>query len=370
MDTRILAANLKRLRAARKMSQQALAEASGVSSSAIKKLEREGTTPRANTLMQITKALGANFQDLFVSVQTIHNVRFRARKKVPGREQILARIAKWLDDFNSLESQMGEIQRYKLNDLAWSPDSKSDPVVLAGEVRKALGLKEDEPIHDICGLLEHAGIKLLPYIHSSDKFFGLSVGPAEKGPAIIVNTWDRISTERQIFSAAHELGHLLMHLNEYNDSEEEEPKEQEKEADQFAGYFLMPKEGFDKEWDDTFGMHFLDRVMKVKRIFRVSYKVVLFRLVQEGQISSDIWRQFPPAFERYYGKKLSQKEEPYIEGAEPYGMQPFDFYEDRLGRLVRKAIDEEQISISRGAEILGLTTEAILERVAEWEAFV
>jgi Zn-dependent peptidase ImmA (M78 family) len=138
----------------------------------------------------------------------------------------------------------------------------------------------------------------------------LSVGPQEKGPAIIVNTWNRISTERQIFSAVHELGHLLMHVSE--------DKEKEQEADLFAGHFLMPKDGFDKEWADTFGMSFLDRVMKVKRIFRVSYKTVLYRLVQEGEISDSIWRQFPSAFERYYGKKLSQKEEPSFEGAEPY----------------------------------------------------
>lgn len=370
MDTRILAANLKRLRAARKMSQQALAEASGVSSSAIKKLEREGTTPRANTLMQITKALGANFQDLFIEPQTLYNVRFRARKKIQGRDQILVRISRWLDDFNALESQMGENLEYRLANLAWSSNYKTDPITFAGAVRSELGLKDDEPIHDICGLLEHAGIKLLPYTYASDKFFGLSVGPQEKGPAIIVNTWDRISTERQIFSAAHELGHLLMHLNEYSETEEEEPKEQEKEADLFAGHLLMPKAGFDKEWEDTFGMNPLDRVMKVKRIFRVSYRSVLHRLVQEGQMSSSVWRQFPIAFERYYGKKLSQKEEPYIEGAEPYGMQPFDFYEDRLGRLVRKAIDQDKISVGRGAEILGLSTEAMLERVAEWEAFV
>lgn len=46
----------------------------------------------------------------------------------------------------------------------------------------------------------------------SDDFFGLSIGPADGGPAVVVNVWDGISVERWIFTAAHELGHLVLHL--------------------------------------------------------------------------------------------------------------------------------------------------------------
>lgn len=45
----------------------------------------------------------------------------------------------------------------------------------------------------------------------SDGFFGLSIGPTDRGPLVVVNVWGRISVERWILTAAHELGHLLLH---------------------------------------------------------------------------------------------------------------------------------------------------------------
>ena len=362
MDTRILAANLKRLRADKNMSQQALAEASGMSLPAIKKLEGLKSAPRAHTLTQLTRALEASFQELFSPLRTLQSVRFRARKRILRRDQILAKTARWLDDFNLLEKMMDDTLKYKLEKLAWPPEQKADPIKLAHNVRAALRLKGDEPIYDICGLLEHAGIKLLPHPYASDTFFGLSVGPQDKGPAIIVNTWKLIITERQILSAAHELGHLLMHLSEYNGGDEHEDTGQEKEADLFAGHFLMPQEGFEKEWHYTAGLYYIDRIMKVKRIFKVSYKAVLYRLIQRDMADENIWAKFKTDFERHYDKRLPHK-------TEPYGIQRFDFYVDRLDRLTREAIEKDVISISRGAEILGLSTEDMLERVKTWKTY-
>ncbi len=57
--------------------------------------------------------------------------------------------------------------------------------------------------------------KLLLLETTQDSFFGLSVGERDGGAAVVVNTWDRISVERWIFAAAHELGHLLLHPAEY-----------------------------------------------------------------------------------------------------------------------------------------------------------
>src|SRR4029079_8029249 len=97
---------------------------------------------------------------------------------------------------------------------------------------------------------------------------------------IAVNTWDRISVERWIFTGAHELGHLVLHLGDYEVDRKEEEARQEREANLFASHFLMPPEVFRKEWSETYGMSFVARVFKVKRMFRVSYRTVLFRLAE------------------------------------------------------------------------------------------
>ncbi len=148
------------------------------------------------------------------------------------------------------------------------------------------------PYNDICSLLESCGIKILALPYSSDAFNGLSVGSEDNGPAIIINTWERISIERQIFSTAHELGHLLMHFSQYSGDVTAEDKEQEKEADLFAGHFLMPEKGFDLAWIESSGMSFVDRVMKIKTILRVSYTTVLYRLTQKGVVDNTIWVRF------------------------------------------------------------------------------
>ena len=367
MDTATLAANLKRLRGARKMSQQALSDVSGVSLPAIKNIERQHSTPRANTLMQLSQALDVRFQDFFRPSNTLKRVRFRSKKHIASREQILSNVARWLDDYSGLEELLGDRPLYAFKSIKAPKPENRDPVSLAARARDALDLACDEPIHDICGLLEHAGVKLNQYVFSSDSFFGLSVGPDDGGPAIVVNTWSRISAERQIFSAAHELGHLIMHLGSFDASDESEDKQEEKEADLFASHFLMPKEGFDREWQETAGLAFPDRVMKVKRIFRVSYKTVLFRLVEEGVVDASIWRLFNVIFEKRYRRKLSYKEEPFSEGAEPFGMDSIDFIGDRLSRLTRRAVEEEKISVSRAAEILGLPVDEMMGRLEEWE---
>jgi predicted HTH domain antitoxin len=48
-------------------------------------------------------------------------------------------------------------------------------------------------------------------------------------------------------------------------------------------------------------------------------------------------------------------------------MDSIDFTGDRLSRLTRRAVEEERISISRAAEILGLSLVEMMGRLEEWK---
>jgi hypothetical protein len=138
---------------------------------------------------------------------------------------------------------------------------KGDPKKAAELVRAAL-LKEhrDEPVRDICGLVESSGYRLLLVTRTSafhegaegedhaEGFFGLSVLGKPSAPAIVVNNFERISVERRIFTVAHELGHLHLHRDSYRAGESDEHEQEEREADLFASHFLMPDALFKKEW--------------------------------------------------------------------------------------------------------------------------
>jgi len=357
MNIHVLSKNVKQFRNAKKLSQKDLAALAGISVPALKNLELAKTEPRMKTIQAIAKALNVKLYELFQPTKELTTVRFRSAKRMQNRNNILSYIARKIDDFNYLEDLLESKKQFGLNSIK-SKCTQVTPVEAAELCRKELELKDTEPIHDICGLLEDAGIKVFPVNMTSDSFFGLSVGEDDGGPAVVVNVWERISVERWIFSAAHELGHLLLHPYSYDVNLLKDDENEEKEANKFAGHFLMPDKGFQKEWDEALGLHFVDRVLKVKRIFRVSYKTILSRLIEYSDADNSIWKNFNIAFQKRYSRKIPFKEEPNcLTGAEPFGMQRFDFYEDRFSRLVRKAVEEDKISLSRGAEMLDIGIE-------------
>ncbi|MDR1870792.1 MAG: XRE family transcriptional regulator [Deltaproteobacteria bacterium] len=367
MSLRILAKNVRRLRTAKRLSQSALADEAGLSLPAIRSLELAKQDPQSRTIQAIAKALDVKLHELFQPVRELRTVRFRSAKRLRTRENVLAEVARWLDDFNFLEECLSNKIQFRLDEVC-GQYSRDRLVSLALLCRKKLGLNDKEPIYDIRGLIEHAGVKLFTVSVATDGFFGLSVGKEDGGPAVVVNEWERISVERRIFSAARELGHLLAHPESFDVAEDGEIKVEEKEADCFAGHFLMPNDGFRKEWEKASGLGFVDRVFKIKRIFRVSYKTVLSRLLEEGAVDNSIWMKFNIAYQRRFNRKLSFKEDPMrLDSVEPFGMRQFDFYEDRFKRLTREAVEKDKISLSRGAEMLRIGIEEMQELFQNWE---
>jgi Zn-dependent peptidase ImmA (M78 family) len=204
-------------------------------------------------------------------------------------------------------------------------------------------------------------------------FFGFSLGSEDGGPAIVVNRLESIPVERQIFTAAHELGHLCLHQESYGPDETEENDIQEKEANTFASYFLMPKKQFYAEWERNKGLHWVDRVLKTKRAFRVSWMTVLYRLCEDGHADSDIYKKFRNSYRIQYGKKFRYEPGDQCRAAssskaqEPVELDEFDFYEDRFAALVRDALEADKISVSRAAEMLNMSINDTLDLLNEWE---
>ncbi len=373
MDTNTIGSNIRRMRLARGLTQEDVAAGAAVSVAGFRNYESGRAIPKVNTLMAIGRQLGAGLNDLVAEPRHLSAVRFRAHRKLNTREQILFDVANWLDDFVSLEEITQDKTQWRLRGLR-----AGTPEQMAAQVRAALELA-GQPVRDICGLMESCGVKVLPRPVASEFFFGLSIGPADGGPAIIVNTWERIPVERWIFSAAHELGHILMHAESFDVNKQEEVDQQEDEANCFASRFLMPDQLFDREWAEASGLPFLDRVLKIKRMLRVSYATVLYRLHEQGY--PRVWESFYGQYQRRYGHSLSRKDEPRPLGPEafrkvvedkaslePKRLEDIDFTEDRLSKLVRQALERELITRDRAAEVLRLTPEEMVQRIQDWVA--
>lgn len=384
MKLETISANIRRLRNERGLTQDAVANAAGISRLALRNIEKQKSQPRPDTLHAIARALAVGLGDLAVPVAQLRHVRFRSKKRLNSRDQILADVARRLGDFNDLEEILKEQRRPAVAaSLGGRQSGISRAREVAAAIRKKFGIGDDEPVRDIAGLLEARGYKVLPVKIANEGFFGLSVAADDGGPAIVVNTHERISVERWIFSAAHELGHLLLHLDSYDVGQAAEEAEEEREANVFASYFLMPEHLFSKEWEETRGLPFVNRVLKVKRMYRVSYLTVLHRLIErspEHFPRDRTYAVFAMAFKRQSGRGLAGHDEPErlgpesfmapepLKGREPEQLSASDFQEDKLSALVRRGIEEGAISMSRGGEILGKSISEMRELSVAWVA--
>lgn len=369
--------NVVRLRMDRGLTQQQLADQAGISRPALGKIERGIVDPRARTISALADALKVPLREILIEVRPLRNVRFRVRTKLHSREQILATVSRWLSDYAFLEDLLGEREPFRFEALRTSGRRKKDPVALARSARKKIHLGDKEPVRDICGLLEDNGVKLRLLETRRNSFMGLSVDDPECGPAIVVNTSDRISVEGWIFTAAHELGHLLLHSNEYQRDVTESLERTEWEADRFASEFLMPEAALESEWEGTYGLPLLWRVLKVKKIFGVSYKTVLHRLLVSKREPVSVYKEFLRQYCARFDKLSHKADEPHAieksefawnwhRAGEPDCLSKNCFIDDRLSRLVRKAIDGEHITFGRAAEILDISYMQMRERVREW----
>jgi len=364
MNAKVIGDNLKRLRMAQGKTQEALAESAGISLPGYRNYESGKIAPKVDTLLELVRVLGVGFTDVLAEVKIPTSIRFRALKKLKTRDQIILESMKRLGGLNEVEELLKKETRLSFKKMAKGGKA------LAKNLRDEYEIKG--PIYNICGILEKVGVKLLPMVFCSDSFFGMAVAEKEGGPAVVTNIWERIPVERWIFSTCHELGHVLMHPGSFKvEREEEEPKE-EKEANEFASYLLMPEDRFEQEWNNSGGLPFLDRVFKLKRLFRVSYATILYRLTERGY-PGNVWQIFHAHFTRRFNRSLTRKEEPEPimvtdeAGEEPKRLDNIEFFEDRTSRLVREALGKGLITRDRGAEILGISAEEMMDRIEDWK---
>lgn len=368
--------NLLRLRVSTGKSQQEIAIESDISLLAYRNIESGESEPSVKTLEKLANVFNVNIEEFFKEYSpNIKAVRFRALedKNIKKREEIIFTVADWLEEFNNLLSKLSEEGKYKFK-LSHLEKQDYRPIEMAAEARDQLQIAPDEPIRDICSLLEYrGGIIVYTKEFFSDSFFGLSLIDNNKSRVIVVNTWSKISIERRKYTVAHELGHLLLHPNSYEEQEKEENKEEEKQADVFASHFLMPQDAFINEWNKYNNYDFVEKVIKIKQTFGVSYQVVLYRLseiIKENKISFNVWKEFNKLYMAKYNVILDRKNEviPMNENLKELQSLSSNFYYGRgIAELVRKAYTKKIINLDEAAHILKKPIEEVKNQINLWK---
>ncbi len=332
---------LKVARSAAGLSLRRLQEEIGnlVTAQAIGKYERNESMPSSGVLIALADALDVSV-DYLVGDQEIvlEAVEFRKKSITSKREesQVEANVLHLLERYLLVEKLL------QLRSVEWhSPREGPYPVKDIAEADLAARSLRDywclgnDPIPNLVELLEAQGIKVLSFSLTNIDGLTAHVRHSGKGtvPVIVVNSQDW--GERQRFTLTHELGHLVMSVDNGVDAE--------KAAHRFAGAFLMPADAL---WA-TIGKHrtsiSLGELLELKRLFGASVQAITYRCKDLGIFSEAAFRRLFNDFDRFGWRRPPYKEPHAREGEKP----------KRFERLTFRALAEGAISESKAAELLG-----------------
>lgn len=340
----MLGAKIQRARKALGLSLRDLAEKIELSHASVKKYEDGLVIPASDILIKLGKALQVRVEYFFRPEKfTLDSIRYREHAGMPQRykEEITARILDQFERRIELENLLpsGPIKNFSLKQKNVS--HYEDIEEIADLVRKEWSLGS-EPLSDVIDIFEEHGIKVFVIDeHNYEEFDGLSAS-VNNIPLVVIDS--QRPGDRQRFTLAHELGHLV--LTGFSGLDEE------KCCNRFAGAFLLPK----KMLVTLLGEHrnYIEprELELLKQEFGISMQSILHR-AQETQIISDtLYHQLRSEFkERGWSKR-----EPGV----PYPRQRTHLFE----QMVFRALAEEFIGESKAAELMNLPIETFRKKRA------
>lgn len=178
---------------------------------------------------------------------------------------------------------------------------------IAEYTRRLMGLKYDEPVKDIMGKFEKAGIIIVEMETSIDSFDGVSIISNKGLIYICINK--KMSNDRKRFTLAHELGHIVMHLS--TDFIISDYRDKEKEANQFASEFLMPSDVIKNSLFDLKMSYLGD----LKRYWLTSMASIVRRAKDVNAISAERYKYLSIELSRA-GYKKNEPIAVYIDSAQ------------------------------------------------------
>lgn len=331
---------LHRARKASGLSLRDLGDRLGISHTAVSKYEKNQLIPNSSQLIQMSRALGVRAEYFLRPVSVdIKGIEYRKRSNTP--RSLLNKIT--ADVYEQAERWEELLQLYPRQPIPdfQLPDSLPDKINSEVEIERIsvkmrrawdLGLN---PISDLIDELESRGILvILSSVDAEQKFDGLAGELGVKPVVVVSDSW---CGDRQRFTLAHELGHLVLNGRLSADMDEE------KACNLFAGAFLLPHSAVIEVMGDHRNALNMNELHILKEEYGLSMSGIINRAFQCGVISESLRQSIFIEF----SKRGWRKKEP---GAPYPAEKTYLFY-----RLLYRALAEEYIGESKAAELMGLS---------------
>ena len=289
----IIPERIKEAREAKGFTRETLADALGVTPQAIGQYEVGQNSPGPEVMTKIINLTGqppAFFSAERLSIRERFGTpywRSLARMNRADRLRIARRL-EWSADIVAYIEKFIELPRINLPSIQIPKDfSDFEAVEVAAEtVRSAWGLGSI-PISHVAPTLESNGIVLIKEAVRCPDMDAVSRWQAGK-PYILLSE-DKNSLPRENFDLAHELAHLLCHA--HIEVTSDNLATIERQANYFAGAFLLPRKSFPQEVLSTSINYFLE----LKSRWRVSVQAMVYRCKDLGLLNKNqvayLWRQ-------------------------------------------------------------------------------
>jgi Zn-dependent peptidase ImmA (M78 family) len=203
----------------------------------------------------------------------------------------ISRRLEWAADVVDYVESFVQLPAVGIPDVQWDYErgSQDDIEAIALRLRADWNLGYG-PIHDIVPLLEFHGVVLLRESVNCEDMDAVSRW--QTGRPYILYSADVESQPRVNFNLSHELGHLILHSGLEVNSDN--LARIERQANRFAGAFLLPRTSFPDEVVSTSLSHFLT----LKERWRVAIAAMVYRckdlgVLRESQVKY-LWRQLAP----------------------------------------------------------------------------
>lgn len=309
---------IRRLRLALGLSQLDLGKAAHIASGVVSMIENDHYEVDASTLRALSEVL--DVQPTYLrgpSMVPLEIERPKLRAYADASQKSVDRTTH--DSIVAVEAILLSRLRLPTDALPlFDGDLSEDAAIdhLAADVRSAAGLDGTEVIPNVVRAAERLGCVVLPLDSELGRHLGLSCR-VDTVPVIRVsrpslNPQHDVPGDRQRFTVAHELGHLVLHAGRPQPTSPEAATRMENQAHRFAAAFLTPGDAVLEDLEQLGGRVTLATLASLKQKWGYAIKAFIMRFQQLGVIDE--------AHARSLYKQISSrrwnKDEPYRVGTE------------------------------------------------------
>lgn len=347
MET-IVGARIRNSRIQKGLSLQEVADRVGVSKQMVNKYEKGDTMPSSEKLIAFSKLFEQKIDYFFRKPEVqIGEINFRKKSKFSNKKinALKEEIRIQIENYVYIEN-ICNLNATFINPLANYKIESQASVVEAVELLRSEWNIGNDTIHNIIQLLEDKEVKVIEVEDDTNMFDGLATVVDDKYYVIVINK--QMVIERKRFTLLHELGHLLLNINQIDE------KEQEKLCHKFASEMLLAQRNMLVEFGERRSSIALEELKNIQEKYGISISAIMIKAAELKIISQERLTSFYKQLNFKAGLKQ------FVDQSRFKGSEASNRYEN----LVYRGVSEEFISLSKASALLNLPLEELKNNIS------